>query len=289
MTKPIVVGIDGSPESFRAAEWAGREAACRDLPVHLLDVWHNPVSNVQYAPDPEALRQWEESRMREAGQQLTDRHPNLTLTMQQIYGAAVKELLDAAATSEMLVLGSRGLGTVAGFFHGSVGLHVVARSDRPVVVVRAEEPPESEGSPTVVLGLDLGRPCDALISFAFEEAAARKAALHVTHVWGERKLYLSTSPALDKRLLTDIQTKRGHELSQTLAPWRAKFSDVELKESIVEGPVAQRMIEAGQDKETSLLVVGRRRQHPPMAVHLGPVSHAVLHHVACPIAVVSHD
>ena len=288
MTKPIVVGIDGSPESFTAADWAGREAARRDLPVHLLDVWRSPASDVQ-SPDPEALRQWEESRMREAGQQLTDRHPDLALTMQQVSGTPAKELLDAAATSEMLVLGSRGLGAVAGFFHGSVGLHVVARSQRPVVFVRAAEPPESEGRRTVVLGLDLGRPCEALISFAFEEAAARKALLQVVHVWGERRLYVATSPDLDARLLTDIETKRGHELSQMLAPWRARFTDVALEESVVEGQVTQRMIEAGRDKETNLLVVGRRKHRAPAAIHLGPVTHAVLHHVACPVAVVPHD
>jgi hypothetical protein len=37
-------------------------------------------------PDPEALRQWEEGRMRDIGQRLTDRHPALTLTMQQVSG-----------------------------------------------------------------------------------------------------------------------------------------------------------------------------------------------------------
>ena len=289
MKKPIIVGIDGSPESFRAADWAGHEGARRHLPVHLLNVWHGPVSNVQYSPDPEGLREWQEGRMQEAGQQLIERHPGLAVTTEQISGTPVKELLDAGATSEMLVLGSRGLGTVAGFFHGSVGLHVVAHCDRPVVIVRGEEPAEGTSEPAVVLGLDLGRPSDALISFAFEEAAARKAGLRVMHVWGERKLYLYTSPALDERMLTDIQSKQGHELAQTLAPWRAKFPEVELDESIAEGQVAQRMIEAGQDRQCGLLVVGRRRQRLPAAVHVGPVAHAVLHHVACPVAVVSHD
>lgn len=39
MTRTITVGIDGSPESHAAAEWAAREAELRDLPVRLLHVW----------------------------------------------------------------------------------------------------------------------------------------------------------------------------------------------------------------------------------------------------------
>lgn len=288
MTKPVVVGIDGSPESFSAADWAGHEAVRRGLPVHLINVWQNPVSNVQFSPDPEALRLWEENRVREAAQRLTDRHPALTVTADRIYGTPSAELVNAAAASEMLVIGSRGLGAISGFLHGSVGLHVVARSDRPVVVVRAVEPSERGGPGKVMLGLDPGRPCDALIAFAFEEAAVRGAALHAVHVWGERRPYLYAAPARDERLLTDLQAKRGHELTRALAPWHVEFPDVELEESLVEGQTAQRLIEAGMDRETDLLVVGRRR-HPSAVVHLGPVAHGVLHHVACPVAVVSHD
>ncbi|MFG2680464.1 universal stress protein [Streptomyces sp. NPDC048392] len=39
MTRTITVGIDGSPQSHAAAEWAAREAELRDLPVRLLHVW----------------------------------------------------------------------------------------------------------------------------------------------------------------------------------------------------------------------------------------------------------
>ena len=289
MTKPVVVGIDGSPESFSAAEWAGYEAVRKGLPIRLINIWQNPVSNVQFSPDPETLRLWEENQVREAAQRLTDRHPALTVTADQVYGTPATELVNVAATSEMLVIGSRGLGALSGFLHGSVGLHAMARSARPVVVVRAAESRERAETGNVVLGLDLVQSCDALIAFAFAEAAVRGAALHVMHVWGERRPYLYAAPALDERMLTDLQAKRGHELTQALAPWRSEFPDVELEESVVEGQTAQRLIEAGMDRETDLLVVGRRRRHPPVAVHLGPVAHGVLHHAPCPVAVVSHD
>lgn len=38
--------------------------------------------------------------------------------------------------------------------------------------------------------------------------------------------------------------------------------------------------------EAALLVVGARRPHGRVASRIGRVTHAVLHHAACPVAVV---
>src|SRR6202000_3402333 len=43
--KRIVVGIDGSPSSRRALEWAGRQAALTSATLHLLTTWHVPFSD----------------------------------------------------------------------------------------------------------------------------------------------------------------------------------------------------------------------------------------------------
>lgn len=287
MTNPVVVGIDGSPGSLAAARWAGREAAARHLPVLLLNVWQAPVSNVQFSPDPGALRFWEETQVREAGKQLTDRHPALDVTMRQDTGTPMNVLLDAAATSEMTVLGSRGLGAISGFFQGSVGLHVLASSDQPVVVVRATDTPESPEGQEVVLGLDLDRPCDPLISFAFESAVARRASVRAMHVWDRHKMYGYAAPALDPDLARELRSEQTRLLTGILAPWRGRFPAVAVRESIIDGPVAQRLIEAGRG--TDLLTLGRRRRHPPAAGRTGPVAHSVLHHAVCPVAVISHD
>ncbi|MFC4466919.1 universal stress protein, partial [Streptomyces xiangluensis] len=39
----------------------------------------------------------------------------------------------------------------------------------------------------------------------------------------------------------------------------------------------------------SLVVVGRRIRRNPFGTHIGPVTHAVLHHATAPVAVVAHD
>ncbi|MFE0130693.1 universal stress protein, partial [Streptomyces sp. NPDC059037] len=41
-------------------------------------------------------------------------------------------------------------------------------------------------------------------------------------------------------------------------------------------------------RTADLLVVGARRRKGHVGMQLGPVNHAVLHHAACPVAVVPH-
>ena len=42
-------------------------------------------------------------------------------------------------------------------------------------------------------------------------------------------------------------------------------------------------------REASLVVVGRRVRRNPLGAHIGPVTHAVLHHSTAPVAVVPHE
>ncbi|MFG3408900.1 universal stress protein [Streptomyces sp. NPDC048142] len=100
-------------------------------------------------------------------------HPDLDVSVEQVIGRPAEVLLSATEQAEVLVMGSRGLGVLGGFLAGSVSTRVIARAERPVVVVRPGERVEDDragGSAAgrqflgVVLGLDLSRPCDELIS-----------------------------------------------------------------------------------------------------------------------------
>ncbi|MFE4413031.1 universal stress protein [Streptomyces sp. NPDC056821] len=300
MPRTVTVGLDGSPESRAAAEWAAREAKLLGLPVRLVHVWEPAPEPLAQAPllDAETYRHWTERVPREAAEGLRLRHPGVEVRTEHLPGRPAEILTDEAADAELLVLGSRALGGVGGFLAGSVGLSVVAHAERPVVLVRAGEQTADEhemdpaGIPSaaaafrpVVLGLDTAHPDEDLIRFAFEAAARRGTSLRVVHGWYPPLYYGYGVPA-DAELLTSPGVAEAAGLTQALCPWRRKYPDVEVAEVSRPGSAAELLVDAS--REASLVVVGRRERRNPLGARIGHVTHAVLHHAAAPVAVVAH-
>jgi nucleotide-binding universal stress UspA family protein len=301
MSRNVTVGLDGSSESRAAAEWAAREAKLRGLPLRLVHVWEPVPEPMAQAPllGAETQAHWSERIPREAAEGLRLRHPGVHVETEQIPGRPADALAGAAKAAELLVLGSRGLSGIGGFLVGSVGMAVIADSETPVVLVRAGEQAADEhetdpaGIPSaatayrsVVLGLDTGHPHDTVIAFAFEEAARRGTALRVVHGWNLPPYSAYGLPA-DPELNAELGRQEAAALTEVLRPWRQKYPDIEVAEESRSGSPANHIIDASRD--ASLVVVGRRIRRSPIGVHIGSVTHAVLHHATAPVAVVAHD
>lgn len=301
MSRTITVGLDGSSESRAAAEWAAREAKLRGLPLRLVHVWEPVPEPMAQAPllGAETQAHWSERIPREAAEGLRLRHPGVDVAMEQIPGRPMDVLPEAAKDAELLVLGSRGLSGIGGFLVGSVGMAVIARTEIPVVLVRSGEQAADEhekdpaGIPSaatayrpVVLGLDTDHPDDAVIAFAFEEANRRGTALKAVHGWNLPPYFAYGLPA-DPELNAELSRQEAAALAEVLRPWRQKYPDVEVIEESRSGSPANHVIDAS--REASLVVVGRRIRRSPIGAHIGPVTHAVLHHASAPVAVVAHD
>ncbi|MFE2886738.1 universal stress protein [Streptomyces sp. NPDC059272] len=299
MLSPVIAGVDGSAESLAAAGWAAREAARRDLPLRLAHVWNwHPRQDVG-EPVTAAQRHQAARVLRQARERIRAVAPNVRPSDERLPGPATAALLRAAEESELLVLGSRGLSGVTGFLVGSVAQGVVARATRPVVLVRAGEEPADEhlaapgGRPSiltgyrdVVLGVDLSDTCDAVIGFAFEAARLRDARLHVVHAWQSPSLGLGPG-----EIGLVNRPQRAEEwlgfLSAVLQIWRDKYPGVEVAETVVEGRAQSVLLRAASP--AGLLVVGRHLTDRPAGPRIGPVTHAAIHHVGCPVAVVPHE
>ncbi|MGJ5749010.1 nucleotide-binding universal stress UspA family protein [Streptomyces puniciscabiei] len=301
MARTVTVGLDASPESRAAAEWAAREAALRDLPLKIVHVWEPVPEPMALAPPlgGESRQQWTEEVPRQAAEGLRLRHPGVEVITDRFTGNPAQALTEAADGAELMVLGSRGLGGIAGFMLGSVGLAVLAHAERPVVLVRAweqaadEHKPDPAGIPSaatpfrpVVLGLDLGTPDETLLGFAFDAAARRGASLRVVHGWSRPPASFHR-PSGAAGLYDELAHAQARALSELLRAWRLKFPDVEVIEASRCGSAAQVLVDAS--REACLVVVGRRVRTSPLGAHIGHVTHAVLHHVVAPVAVVPHD
>ncbi|MGW7821609.1 universal stress protein [Streptomyces puniciscabiei] len=303
MPRTITAGLDGSPESLTAADWAAREALLRDLPLHLVHALgrqpYAPVGGVpQPSLSPDEQIRWADHMLREAEATIARRHPGVRITTGRPAEEPVPALLGAAGEADLLVLGSRGLGGVAGFLVGSVAQAVVAGSRRPVVLVRGGLRPEDEHQPgalgsgaiafrDVVLGLNSAAPDDTVIEFAFDAASQRAARLRVVHGRSPELPYYDNGGDLNAELHDELTGEMHRGLSDALEPWRHKFPGVEVTEQAVIGKAGSHLVEASRD--ASLVVVGRRRRRTAIGEVIGPVAHAVLHHATAPVAVVPHD
>lgn len=138
--KPVIVGIDGSPDSVRALRWAADFARELQAPLQALTTFEVPgIYGVQAMAgweDPARLE--EESRsmlaeiVREAmgeGAQVEER---------VVQGHPAKVLVEASPDAQLIVVGSRGRGGFAGMVLGSVSQHTVNHAQCPVVVVPHE-------------------------------------------------------------------------------------------------------------------------------------------------------
>ncbi|MFE7708644.1 universal stress protein [Streptomyces sp. NPDC057486] len=290
MNHSIVVGLDGSTESTAAVHWAAREALLRDAPLHLVHAadWSSPLGVP--ATGTAAGREWAEALLRDAVDELRRLHDRLEVRARSIDGRPAVSLATAAASADMLVLGSRGLGTLTGFVLGSVGMRVIVATERPVILVRAHEDalPHAEGLHTdrdIVVGIDTGRPCDALLDFAFEEASRRRCTLHALSTWMFPPL-AGYGAAYSASLHEQMADSMTVGLDDRLRPWRDAFPSVDVVARATVGHTAEQLVETGA--EAGLVVVGRRVRQSPVGAHIGPVAHAVLHHSRAPVAVIAH-
>ncbi|KUF12904.1 universal stress protein [Streptomyces silvensis] len=296
MIRTVTAGLDGSPESLAAAEWAAREAQRRNLPLRLVQAWLWRPHDVPVTEELEVQRRWALNSLQGAQELVSDKYPGLAITTQLVADPAPGVLLSEAEAAEMLVLGSRGRGAVAGFLLGSVGQQVLAHATRPVVMVRAgnrgggngEDNIEHDSSDVVVGLAEPGDPPRPLLDFAFGSAAARGATLHLVHAPDLGPLY-GYGPAVGRRAGAEggITGQAERALGDALKPWREAYPAVPVTHA-VELAHASSLVVTGA-AQAGLVVVGRRMRRPALGMRIGPVVHAVLHHSAAPVAVVPHD
>lgn len=135
---PVVVGIDGTPVSEAAIAFAFDAASSRRAPLLAVHTWVAALGDPSLAPliDWEVLAAEEEEVLAERLAGWGEKYPDVAVQRMVAKGGAAHALLDLTERAQLVVVGSRGHGELAGFVLGSVSNALVHAATCPVAVVR---------------------------------------------------------------------------------------------------------------------------------------------------------
>ncbi len=140
MFENILLAVDGSENALNAARAAGELVRSLGSKTLRIVVAYDPIPsylgepNLQRAIDARLQQANEilEAAVQAVGELPIDVHTEL------IEGSPAEAIIDVATVrqSDVIVMGSRGLGTLAGLVMGSTSQKVVSHAPCPVLVVR---------------------------------------------------------------------------------------------------------------------------------------------------------
>lgn len=285
MELPLVVGVDGSEPSLRAVDWAADEAALRGLPLRLVyaSLWERyegtSLAKDLGKPSEEVVA---EDIVESAARRAHSRQADVKVTTEVLPEEPEYALVRESRTASAVVLGSRGRSGIAEALLGSVSVTTAGHAHCPVIVLRGSHDNRVRpGARPVVLGIG-EKPADAAaVRFAVEEAQRRGVPLEAVRAWRCPARESTDHPLLAGEPARLHEERAEEELERAL---RDVPAGVLVHRRTVEGHARQVLLDASVDAD--LLVVGARRREGHYGLQLGRVAHAVLHHAACPVAVV---
>jgi nucleotide-binding universal stress UspA family protein len=138
--RKIVVGVDGSPSSVSALRWALKQAELTGSTVHAIAAWDFPAFySWEGGPlPPEDFEQATRMSLDNAVDGvLGTTEVSVPIHREVRHGHSVRVIVDAAKGADLLVIGSRGHGTLYGALLGSVSQRCAQHAACPVVIVRS--------------------------------------------------------------------------------------------------------------------------------------------------------
>jgi len=264
----VVVGYASSDDD-PALDWAAREAKIRNAQLTICHVWNLRYSRTDslLADGMQSAVDWTVTKGAERAERIA---PGLRTKPLALSGSLTATLLDVAAKSDLIVVGSRGYGPVRETLIGSVTTQIAAHATVPTVVVRGDH----NASGGVVVGTDGSPLAEAALDAAFEQARLHGLPLTALCVWSE-DVKADRAPYVDSiKSVAEERFRRAVE----------RGSSVSVTARFLTGDPGDELMKAAEGAR--LLVVGSRGINGIRALFLGSVSQAALHHAPCPVMVV---
>jgi nucleotide-binding universal stress UspA family protein len=283
----IAVGVDGSAPSRVAVDWAAREASLRGLPLTLVHVVPSSLTQMwPKEPVPPVLREYNELKgqeiVRDAWQVVEDAtkgSDGIEVSSHIVTGNASATLIDLSKEAAMIVVGCRGLGTIARRLLGSVSSGLVHHAHCPVAVIHDEDPlmPTPAVAP-VVVGIDGSSASEPATALAFDEASRRGVELVAVHAWSD--FAVDELPGVES---SDLEKQAEEALAERLAGWQERYPDVTVRRLVVLDRPARQLLELSESAQ--LTVVGSHGRGGFAGILLGSVSAAVAESARMPVIV----
>jgi nucleotide-binding universal stress UspA family protein len=289
MAGRIVVGIDGSQQSANALEWAVARARLGGEQLELLHAYsltpdpnfygyHGPVN-----PPVDWFIEFSEHVLEAAATRVRELAPDLTCTLTSQLGHPAYLLAEASQAAEAVVVGRRGLGSVASTLLGSVSNRLLTiQAKCPVVVLGEEELPTTG---PIVVGVDGSEFSTNALRYAVAEAAVRKTSVRAVAAYDALHPAFRDDPELLARMGADVEAEAAAAITRALEEvTETDPAPVSVDHVAVEGPAAEAIL--GHAEEAQLIVVGTHGKGLVRRMLLGSVSRQVLNDATLPVAVV---
>jgi len=271
----IVVGYDGSPDADAAATWAGQMARLRGEAV-VVAIVVDRMESPRRPQWPESWWEEIEERAREALAAVGAQD----LTIERLDGGIASTLVDRATDASMLVLGSHGHGRVGEALLGSVSQSAARHSRCPVVVVR---PAPGAHERRIIVGVDGSEPSLRALEFACRQAGATGDTVVLVRAWKPLTMPIDEHgdppESMSRTLLEEEEA-----LQKSVAEARTSHPEIEIEGEFFAEGAGEALVDASNT--ATMAVVGSRGHGALAETVLGSISHHVLHHGHCPVAVV---
>ncbi|WP_345418251.1 universal stress protein [Pseudonocardia xishanensis] len=263
MTRPVVVGVDGSGPARQAAAWAAQEADLRDAPLQIACV----LERVPAGPPLVA-----EAILARCASVAHIAAPSRVAQTGTWFGRPAPVLSRLAAHAELLVVGHHGSGRVRPA-PGSTAARLARRHVGALAVVRHApgRPLPDRGRP-VVVAVDGEPGSAALAHHAAALAALRGAELSVVHVRRDG----SRDGAGRRESYTLLAERALEELTETFV---VAHPGLTVHTTVAGGRPALTLLEHAEDAQ--FVLVGR---HAGLGV--GACATVLLQASACPVLIV---
>ena len=279
----IIVGVDGSPSSRAALEWAALRA--RRL-KHSLQLVHS-VPDYLVSPgriEYQSVRDVFEGLLHSEASRAREFAPAVDVHTSLHFGEPAQVLAEVSSGSAMAVVGTDRTADAHGEGFGAVNLQLATIGQCPVAVIPTRQSAVNAG---VVVGIDGSPQSTAAAYFAASEATSTEQELTVIYASSAVAGWLRNS-ALGPTIVMQGETAGRMILESTVAALRARHIHLTVCERYEHDDVpARALINAGQT--AAMLVVGNRGRGAVQRALMGSTTQDLLLHVPCPIVLTRPD